>query len=293
MKIIIASLILFISGLSGVQAQDFSDVQITSQHVRDNIYMLFGAGGNIGVLNGDEGFLIVDDQFEPLSAKIEAALSDIGDGNITYAINTHFHFDHADGNKAFGKSGTTIVAHENTRTRLRKDVLVQVPGFDTILQEQYPLEGLPVITFNSTMSMHLYDQTIRVIHVENAHTDTDAVIYFEESNVFHMGDVFVRYGIPFIDAPNGGSVSGMIAAANRLIAMCNDETLIIPGHGQLSKKADLIAFRDMLQEIWDRVAVQVSNGKSLSDILDSKPAKGFTGELHADYIVILINEELR
>ena len=143
------------------------------------------------------------------------------------------------------------------------------------------------------MTLRDFAQTESLNGMDDAHTDTDAIIFFEESNVFHMGDVFVRYGIPFIDAPNGGSVSGMITAANRLIDLCDDQTLIIPGHGQLSKKADLISFRNMLQEIWDRVADQVSEGKSLSDILDTRPAKGFTGALHADYIVILIYEELK
>ena len=125
----------------------------------------------------------------------------------------------------------------------------------------------------------------------NAHTDGDAIIFFERSNVFHMGDAFVRYGIPFIDAPNGGSVGGMIEAANTVLELCDEDTLIIPGHGQLSKKEDLIAFRDMLQTIWDNVAQQIAQGKTLADILDSKPAKGYAGELHADYIVLMIYQE--
>ena len=293
MKLSIALSVILLFAISNVHSQDFEDVQITTEHVRDNIYVLFGAGGNIGVLKGDDGFVIVDDQFEPLATKIKAALSEIGNGDVSYAINTHFHFDHADGNKAFGKTGTTIVAHVNTRDRLKKDILVEVPGFDTILQEKYPIEGLPGLTFESSMKLYLNDQTINVFHVDNAHTDTDAIVYFEESNVFHTGDAFVRYGIPFIDAPNGGSFGGMIAATNSLIDLCDDQTLIIPGHGQVSKKEDLIAFRDMLQEIWDRVSNQVSAGKSLPDILDSRPAKGFTGELNADYVVIMIYKELK
>ena len=293
MKKFITSCAIFIFAISVSQSQDFEDVQITTEHVRDNIYVLFGAGGNIGVLKGDDGFVIVDDQFEPLATKIKAALAEIDDEGVSYAINTHFHFDHADGNKAFGKSGTTIVAHKNTRDRLSRDILVEVPGFDTILQEKYPIEGLPSITFESSLKLHLNDQTINIFHIDNAHTDTDAIIHFEESNVFHTGDAFVRYGIPFIDAPNGGSFGGMIAATNSLIDLCDNQTLIIPGHGQISKKEDLIAFRDMLQQIWDRVANQVSAGKSLSDILDSRPAKGFTGEMNADYIVIMIYNELK
>jgi glyoxylase-like metal-dependent hydrolase (beta-lactamase superfamily II) len=293
MKKSIAFSVIFLFIISIGQSQDFEDVQISTKHVRDNIYVLFGAGGNIGVLKGDDGFVILDDQFEGLNGKITAALAEIDSKEISYVINTHFHFDHADGNKAFGKSGTTIIAHENTRKRLMEDILVEVPGFDTILQEKYPPKGLPSITFESSLKLHMNDQTIHLFHINHAHTDTDAIIFFEESNVFHMGDIFVRYGIPFIDAPNGGSFSGLLAGVNRLIDLCDDQTLIIPGHGQLSNKPDLISFRDMLQEIWDRVEDQVSLGKSLSDILDTHPAKGFMGELHADYIVMMIYEELK
>lgn len=273
-------------------SQDFDQVEITTQHVRDNIYILFGAGGNIGVLQGEDGFVIVDDQFEPLAEKIREALAGIGPERVAYAINTHFHFDHSDGNKAFGKDGTTIVAHRNARKRLMEDLLIQVPGFDTLIQEAYPEYALPSMTFDHSMELRTNEETVRVFHVNNAHTDTDAIIHFEKSDVLHAGDVFVRYGIPFIDGPNGGSVSGMINAANRLIDLCDDDTLIIPGHGQLSSKTDLVAFRDMLQEIWDRTSEQVDHGMSKAEILESKPARGFPGDMTADYIVLMILEEL-
>jgi len=292
MKSVIACSAIFLFAFYTCQSQNFDDVQIKVEHVRDSIYVLFGAGGNIGILSGEDGFVIVDDQFEPLATKIRAALTEISDEDVSFAINTHFHFDHADGNKAFGKSGTTIVAHKNTREHLNKDVLVEVPGFDTVLQEKFPDYGLPGITFESTMKLHLNNQTINIFHVDKAHTDSDVIVHFEESNVFHTGDAFVRYGVPFIDAPNGGSFRGMIESSNKLIDMCDDETLIIPGHGQISNKEDLIAYRKMLKQIWEKVTAHISDGKTLTDILDSNPVKEFAGDIVADYIVIMIYEEV-
>ncbi len=292
MKFLTASTVLFFFYSITCHSQDFDKVEITTEHVRDDVYILFGYGGNIGVLQGEDGFLIVDDQFEPLVEKIGAALAVIGPEGVSYAVNTHFHFDHSDGNKAFGKMGTTLIAHQNARKKLMEDVLLMVPGFDTIVQEAYPGHALPAVTFGSSMSLRLNNQTVNLIHVENAHTDTDVVVHFKESNVLHTGDVFVRYGIPFIDGPNGGSVGGMIRAANTILEMCDDDTLIIPGHGQLSNKSDLMAFRDMLQGIWDRTAELVKAGKGKAEILDSKPASGFPGEMTADYIVLMILEEI-
>ena len=292
MKILLPIICLFLIYNSELLAQNFDDVKVTSEHVRNNIHVLFGAGGNIGVLEGEDGFVIVDNQFEPLAEKIKLALGEIGEGDVTYTINTHFHFDHADGNKAFGKAGATIVAHENARHRMMEDILIQVPGFDTLTQEAYPEEALPALTFQSELNLHLNDETIRLIHVPSAHTDTDALIHFVESNVIHAGDVFVRYGIPFIDGPNGGSVSGMIDGAELLIDLCDEETLIIPGHGQVSKQGDVISFRDMLVDIRQRVSSLMNEGKELGEILESKPARGYAGELHADYIVLMIYQEL-
>ncbi len=273
-------------------AQDFKDVEIKTIPVKDNIYMLMGMGGNIGVLGGEDGFIIVDDQFEPLADKIKAALAQIDDREVVFAINTHFHYDHADGNKAFGRDGALIVAHENGRKYHLKDEFIEVPGFDTTFQAAYPQEALPKITFRKNMKLHLNGQTIHIFHPGNAHTDTDVIVYFEESNVFHMGDVFVRYGIPYVDEDHGGSVKGMIAAANKVIAMSNPNTIIIPGHGDLAKRQDLIEFRDKLQIIVDRVAVGIDDGKSLSDIIDTNPTEGLGGIMDKAYFAYLIYEEL-
>lgn len=293
MKPFYASLFLFLLWSGSIHSQNFDEVEISSQHVRDDIHILFGSGGNIGVLQGEEGFVIVDDQFEPLAQKIVSALATIGPEEVAYVVNTHFHFDHSDGNKAFGKEGAVILAHQNTRKRLMSDPLIEVPGFDTLVQEAYPAEALPSVTFETSMKLRINGQTVHIFHVANAHTDTDAIVHFEESNVLHTGDVFVRYGIPFIDGPNGGSVGGMIKAVDQLVELCDDQTLIIPGHGQLSKRSDLVAFRDMLNTIWERTSELANQGKSDGDILESKPARGLTGELTADYIVLMILEEIR
>lgn len=276
-----------------VPAQDFAKVSITSEQVRNNIYVLFGNGGNIGVLAGADGFVLIDDQFAPLSYKIRTALSEIGPGEVTFTINTHFHYDHADGNKAFGPGGAWIVAHENTRKRLMQDNRLGLDPADLHLQEKYPDYALPKLTFDQTMKLHLNGQTVHLFHPGGAHTDTDAFIYFEEANVIHAGDVFVRYGIPFIDNRNGGSVKGMIEANNQLIERCDDETIIIPGHGQLANKQDVIEFRDMLQDIWDQVATAAAAGQSIEQILEKDPSKPYGEGNMGAYVVRMIFEELK
>lgn len=266
---------------------------ITSESIRDNVYVLFGQGGNIGVLAGEDGFVLVDDQFAPLSYKIRTALSDIGPGVVTFTINTHFHYDHADGNKNFGPGGAWIVAHENTRKRLQEGTEIGSDRQNLHIQEKYPANALPKVTFENTMKLHLNGQTVHITHPESAHTDTDAFVYFQEANVIHAGDVFVRYGIPFIDDRNGGSVQGMIEANNQLIELCNDDTVIIPGHGQLAKKQDVIDFRNMLQDIWDQVAAGVTAGQSIEEILENDPSRKYgEGSLGA-YTVRLIYGELK
>lgn len=273
--------------------QDFTKVEITSEQVRDNIHILFGQGGNIGVLAGEDGFVLIDDQFAPLSYKIRTALSGIGPGEVTFTINTHYHYDHADGNKAFGPAGAWIVAHENTRKRLMQENRLGADSENLHIQEKYPDNALPKVTFENALKLHLNGQTVHIFHLENAHTDTDAIIYFQEANVMHTGDVFVRYGIPFIDDRNGGSIKGMIAANNQLIEMCDEETIIIPGHGQLAKKQDVVDFRDMLQDLWDQVEAAVKSGKSVEEILAEDPSKKYgEGNLGA-YVVRMIFDELK
>jgi glyoxylase-like metal-dependent hydrolase (beta-lactamase superfamily II) len=247
--------------------------------------MLEGSGGNIGVLFGDDGIIMVDDQFAPLSDKIKKAITALSNKPISFIINTHFHFDHSGGNEKFGDGGV-IVAHENVRKRLSADQFI---GTNKTEQKSLGYIGLPKITFAESITFNMNGETIDVYHVKNAHTDGDALIYFKKSNVVHTGDVFVRYGVPFIDEANGGTVDGMITAINNLIKSVNDETKIIPGHGAISNKKDLLDYVNMLQTIKDKIADGIKKNKSIDEIIAADPAKDYKGspKFKADFIKLV------
>ena len=251
--------------------QDFDNIEIITNHVKDNIYYLEGSGGNIGVIVGNDGVLIVDNQFAPLSNKIEAAITDLSELSVTFAVNSHFHYDHTDGNENFGKAGAFIVAQENARRRMESTQVLATGR----AQERYDEVGLPKITFTDTMRLYFNDEPIDLIHTGPGHTDGDAQVYFRESNVIHTGDMFVRYVLPFIDQNNGGSLDGMIEATDRLASIINNETIIIPGHGQLSNRNDLLNYRDMLVTIRGNLTRAKVQGMSPQEMLDTEPADGF------------------
>ena len=253
-------------------AQNFDSVEIKTSKVSGPVYMLEGSGGNIGVLVGNDGVMLVDDEFAPLSEKIKKAIGAISDKPIRFIINTHFHGDHTDGNKIFGSEGSVIVAQENARKRMTTDYF-----FKAFKQEQKAMtyEGLPKITFAESITFNMNGETVQVIHIKNAHTDGDAAIYFKESNVLHTGDAFVRYGLPFIDDQGGGTIDGMINGAEQMLKMINDETKIIPGHGQLSSKKDLQDYKKMLQTVRSRVADGIKAGKTMDQIVNADPAKEY------------------
>ena len=234
--------------------------------------MLEGSGGNIGVLVGNDGVVLIDDQFAPLSEKIKTAIAALSNQPIRFVINTHYHGDHSDGNKKFGNEGAIIVSHENTRKRLNANQANDLLKFE---QKAYPYEALPKITFSESVTFNMNGETVQVYYTKNAHTDGDAIIYFKESNVLHTGDVFVRYGLPFIDHQNGGNIDGMIAGADQILKMINDDTKIIPGHGQISNKKDLIDYKNMLQTVRNRVADGIKAGKTIDQIINADPAKEF------------------
>ena len=271
MRNIIIVVLLFASCLT-VTAQNFDTINIKTTKVAGSVYMLEGSGGNIGVLVGNDGVILIDDQFAPLSEKIKKAIAAISDKQIRFIINTHFHGDHSDGNKIFGSEGSIIVAHENVRKRLSTDYL-----FEAFKQEQKAMsyEGLPKITFAESLTFNMNGETVQVIHIKNAHTDGDAAIYFKESNVLHTGDAFVRYGLPFIDDGGGGTIDGMIKGADQMLKMINDETKIIPGHGQISNKKDLLDYKNKLQTIRNRIADGIKAGKTVDQIISSDPTKEF------------------
>ena len=253
-------------------AQDFDNIQIQTTRIAESIYMLQGSGGNIGVSIGDDGTFIVDDQFAPLTDKIVAAIAELTDNPVDFVVNSHWHYDHSDGNENFGRAGALIVAQDNSRKRMETD---QVVSLSNRFQGAYSEVGLPKITFLESMRFYFNDNTIDVIHTGPGHTDGDAQVYFRDSNVIHTGDMFVRYGLPFIDQPNGGSMDGMIDAVWSIAGLIDDDTVIIPGHGQLSTLTDLLEYRTMLTTIRDRLKDEIARGHSADQVVASNPARGY------------------
>ena len=250
-------------------AQDFSKVEIKVAKVAGSVYMLQGAGGNIGVSVGEDGIVIVDDQFAPLAEKIQAALKGITEKPVRFIINTHWHFDHVGGNAYFQKQGP-VLAHENIRTRMEK-------GATLLGNEVKPAgkEALPIITFNDRASIFLNGEEIRAVHFPSGHTDGDSIVFFTKSNVVHMGDDYVTYGFPFIDLESGGSTRGMIAACEKVIATLAPDVKVIPGHGGVSTVADLKPFVAMLKETLARVEAGIKQGKTLEQLKQEKVLAGY------------------
>ena len=258
---------------ASAQMADLSKVDYTTEKVADGIYMLStGAGGNIGVLVGADGAVIIDDQFDELAPKLRAAIALLTDKPIRFAINTHWHFDHTGANAALGRTGTLLVAQGNVRKRMSTTQLGTLTATPT---PPSPPEALPVITFDESLSLHLNGEDLDVVHVADAHTDGDAIIRFRKANVLHMGDVFFVGSYPFIDTKSGGSFNGMIAALATALATVDDQTRIIPGHGPLANKAKMQEFHDMLVTIRARIVKQIRAGKSLEAVVASKPTAEF------------------
>ncbi len=257
---------------AAVSAQDFDAVQITTIPVRAGIYMLQGSGGNIGVSIGDDGTMIVDDQFAPLTGKITTAITSLTDKPVGFVVNSHFHYDHTDGNTNFGRAGAYIVAHDNARKRMESTQVLSGSGR---VQEAYAAPGLPKITFFDAMRFYFNGNTVDIVNTGSGHTDGDAQVYWREANVIHTGDMFVRYGLPFIDRDNGGTADGMIEATMSLASLINDDTIIIPGHGALATRQDLLDYRNMLVEIRGRLVRAKVQGMTLEQLLASEPADGY------------------
>ena len=268
--------LLMLSPIVGVQAGDdkdeFSAVEIETIKVSDGIYMLMGMGGNIGISVGEDGVFMIDDQFAPLSTKIKAAVAKISDKPIRFVINTHWHYDHTGGNENHGNDEVVIVAHDKVRERLSKE------GFIEAFNKKIPASpkiALPVITFNKRISFHLNQQEIQVVHHSNAHTDGDSMVVFKSENVIHMGDIFFNAMYPFIDGSSDGSVKGVIDASNYVLAMIDDKTKIIPGHGPLGDKKALLKYRDMLVAVSGRMQALIDQGKTIEEIIALKPNADF------------------
>jgi cyclase len=261
-KLLIAiALVCFVPCLTRAQT-DYSKVEIKATKVAGNVYMLEGAGGNIGVSVGPDGILIVDDEFAPLADKIKAALKNLGEGKLKFVLNTHWHGDHTGGNRVFGLDAP-IIAHDNVRKRLSTD---QKSEFFKQTTPASPKEALPVITFDQSLSVHFNGEEIKVIHFPQGHTDGDSVIFFTTSNVVHMGDDFFANRFPFVDLESGGSVQGLIKNIAEIMDKLPADVKLIPGHGPISTVDDLKRYHQMLVATSEIVRKKIAARKTLDQI---------------------------
>ena len=263
----VAAPVLLVVAPSLALGQNFDTVQVTSTKVAGNVHMLVGAGGNIGLMAGDDAAFVVDDQFAPLTPKILAAIKAITPQPVRFVMNTHWHFDHTGGNENMGQAGALIFAQENVRKRMSTDQFIEA---FKLKQPASPRGALPVITFTDTVSFHLNGDSVVVFHVAPAHTDGDAMVMFTKANVVHTGDVFVSAGFPFVDRSSGGTINGIISATERLVAVTNADTKIIPGHGPLADRARVKAYHDMLVVMRDRMKKEIAAKHTVDQVLASK-----------------------
>lgn len=260
---------------------DFDNAPMRAEKVAEGLHVLFGIGGNVAVSIGSQGVLIVDDMFAQTVPQLRAAIRDLGGDGIDFAINTHGHFDHADGNRVLGPDGTWIAAHANAAAMLAEDRVINLMIAKT-RQRAHPAAARPTLVFEDRMRFHFNGEDIDLIHIAPAHTAGDAVVLFRDRGVVHMGDVFNNAGMPFIDVGSGGSVDGMIAFCRAILEEIGPDAVVIPGHGAIADRARLAAYADMLQTVRDRVAAQIADGRSLDDIEASEPAADFEAAFGAE-----------
>ena len=257
---------------------NFDTVQVRTIPITTNVYMLQGAGGNIGVSVGSDAVFVIDDQFAPLTKKILAAIAELTPNPVRFVVNTHWHSDHTGGNENLGQAGAIIYAHENVRRRMTAGQFIDALNSRV---EPSPPGALPVVTFKDAVTFHINGDSVTTVHVAPAHTDGDVIIHFTKANVIHMGDTFHNAGLPFVDLSSGGSIHGIIAAADKVLAMSNAQTRIIPGHGPLADRARLKLYRDMVVALRDRVRTLISTGKTADQVVElnigAPYAKDFPG----------------
>ncbi|MCB0279401.1 MAG: MBL fold metallo-hydrolase [Calditrichaeota bacterium] len=275
MRLILAMIIFSVMNAQG----RFDQVEIKIHPVNESVYYLEGAGGNIGLSVGDDGVFMIDDQFAPLTEKIEAAIKTLSDKPIRFLINTHMHGDHTGGNENFANKGVTIIAHDLVRRRLSKNEFEEMKNNPSAMKK---MPGLPVITFNESINFYLNSDELEVFHVANAHTDGDAIIYFKKANAFHMGDTFFQNRYPFVDLSSDGSVYGIIHAAEEVIKRANDQSKIIPGHGSVSSRVDLINYRKMLIDLSEKITKLKKQGLSLEQVIEKQPTKDYDSQYDND-----------
>jgi len=277
----LAGTLLLLFATATAADDQFKDVEINTTQVSDGVYMLTGKGGNIGVSIGNDGVFLIDDQFAPLTGKIKASIAKLSDQPVRFLLNTHWHPDHTGGNENIGKGGTVIVAHDNVRKRLSVDNVVEMFGIEAPAMNK---AGLPVITFEQSLTFHLNGDEILVSHVDNAHTDGDSIVKFTAANVIHTGDIYFAGMYPFIDYDTGGSVEGVIQALEQVLAMSDADTIIIPGHGPLSNRKELAPYVNMLKAISSRIQKMIAEQATLEQIQAAAPSKEFDGEYGNGYI---------
>ena len=267
-KFVLAAILAACASLPAFAQQDFSKIEIQSEKLADGVFMLTGAGGNIGVSVGADGVFLIDSQYAPMTDKIKVAIVSLTAQPIRFLLNTHWHGDHVGGNENLGKTGVVIVAQENVRKRMSQEQFNKIFNMKT---PPSPAVALPLVTFVDSISLHVNGDDVDAFHVPPAHTDGDAIVYFHKANVLHMGDTFFNGMYPFVDLSTGGSIAGMIGACERGLSMGDASTKIIPGHGPSGNKTDLKAFRDMLAASRDAVAPLVKAGKTLDEVKAAKP----------------------
>ena len=242
------------------------------EKINNQFYMLVGGGGNVGVFISSGEVILIDNKYEIIEDVLMASLREITDKPIKYIINTHFHHDHSDGNRAFGKEGIPIISHQNAKKRMMEDIELYGGIYDFIkdfVQPKYDNESLPVFTYESKMTISQGNEEIELYNFGKAHTDGDSVVVFKNNNVIHTGDAFVRYGYPYVDLNNGGSIKGLISFLGTLEQLCDDNTIIIPGHGGLSKKEDVTNLKNTLDDLYTKTVIGLKNGLSYNEISDS------------------------
>jgi cyclase len=274
------------------RSQDFSKIEVKTVKLTDTVYMLQGAGGNIGVSVGDDAVFLVDDDYAPMTPKVKAAIAAITKKPISFVLNTHWHFDHVGGNEPLAKEGgVLIIAHDNVRKRMRSEQLIAL--FQAKIPPS-PKGALPVVTFGGDVTFHINGDEVHAFHAPAAHTDGDTIVHFRKNDVIHMGDIYFNGTYPFIDASSGGTADGVIAAVDRVLALATDKTRIIPGHGPVASKADLQAYRDLVATVTQRINDLRKAGRSDAEIktarpfqdLDARYGRGFlNGERFTDMML--------
>ncbi len=262
-KILIASVVAFAVN-AGAFAQDWDNIEITTTKVTDDLYMMMGEGGNLGVSIGEDGVFLIDDQYAPLTAKILTAIRELSTDDIHFAFNTHYHGDHTGGNENLGKEGIDIVAHDNVYKRLN--------------DEGSAKEALPIITFNDKLTFHMNGMHIKTKHYHSAHTDSDSIVYFGGKNVIHMGDTFFNESYPYVDVPGGGSWSGLLMVVKDTLGNIDNQTQIIPGHGPLTDKGGLQVYYDVLMDIDSILTPLANQGLSLDQVKELSPLSKYDGD---------------